>query len=47
MSEDTEGCEVRWQREDTVFWDHKGVMLVDFTPQGTIISAGAYCSALE
>jgi hypothetical protein len=31
----------------TVFWDHKDVMLVDFTQHGTIINAGAYFTALE
>ena len=31
----------------TVFWDHKGVLLVDFMERGTTINAGSYCATLE
>ena len=27
----------------TVFWDQKGVLLIDFMPTGTTINADAYC----
>ncbi|GFV74526.1 mariner Mos1 transposase [Trichonephila clavipes] len=30
----------------TVFWDRRGVFLVDFMPQGTTINSGAYCVTL-
>jgi hypothetical protein len=30
-----------------VFWDRKGVLLVDFMPHGTTINAAAYCETLE
>ena len=30
----------------TVFWDRKGVLLVDFLPQGFTINADVYCDAL-
>jgi histone-lysine N-methyltransferase SETMAR len=28
----------------TVFWDRKGVLLVEFLPQGSTINAGVYCN---
>jgi len=31
----------------TVFWDRKGVLLVDFLPQGSTINAGVYCNTLK
>jgi histone-lysine N-methyltransferase SETMAR len=30
-----------------VFWDRKGVLLVDFMPHGTTINAAAYCETLK
>jgi len=31
----------------TVFWDRKGVLLVDFLPQGSTFNAGVYCETLK
>ena len=31
----------------TVFWDTKGVLLVDFTPQGQTVNAVRYCETLD
>jgi hypothetical protein len=31
----------------TVFWDRKGILLVDFLPQGSTISAGVCCNTLK
>lgn len=31
----------------SVFWDRKGVLLIDFMPTGTTINAAAYCETLE
>lgn len=31
----------------TVFWDHRGVLLVDFHPKGHNINAQTYCSTLK
>jgi len=31
----------------TVFWDRKGVLLVDFLPQGSTIIADVYCNTLK
>ncbi|GFT40343.1 mariner Mos1 transposase [Trichonephila clavipes] len=31
----------------TVFWDRRGVLLVDFMPSGTTINPGAYCITLR
>jgi hypothetical protein len=31
----------------TVFWDHKGVLLVEFMKKGTTINAALYCATLE
>jgi hypothetical protein len=31
----------------TVFWDTKGVLLVDFMPQGTTITSEVYCEMLK
>jgi histone-lysine N-methyltransferase SETMAR len=31
----------------TLFWDRKGVLLVEFLPQGSTISAGVYCDTLK
>ena len=31
----------------TAFWDRKGVLLVDFLPQGSTINAGVYCGTLK
>ena len=31
----------------TAFWDRKGVLLVDFLPQGSTINAGVYCDTLK
>jgi len=31
----------------TVFWDRKGILLVDLLPQGSTISAGVCCDTLE
>ncbi|XP_015438009.1 PREDICTED: histone-lysine N-methyltransferase SETMAR-like [Dufourea novaeangliae] len=31
----------------TVFWDEKGVLLVDFMPSGTTINADRYCETLK
>ncbi|KAJ4446902.1 hypothetical protein ANN_13603 [Periplaneta americana] len=31
----------------TVFWDHKGVLLLDFMPKGTTINANRYCETLR
>jgi len=30
-----------------VFWDRKGVLLVDFLPQGSTINTGVYCDTLK
>jgi hypothetical protein len=30
-----------------VFWDRKGVLLVEFMPQGTTINAESYCATLR
>jgi hypothetical protein len=30
-----------------VFWDRKGVLLVEFLPQGSTINAGVYCDTLK
>jgi hypothetical protein len=30
-----------------VFWDRKGILLVDFMEKGTIINAASYCATLE
>jgi hypothetical protein len=31
----------------TFFWDRKGVLLVEFVPQGTTINAESYCATLR
>ncbi|GFW25388.1 histone-lysine N-methyltransferase SETMAR [Trichonephila clavipes] len=31
----------------TVFWDLRGILLVNFMPQGTAINSGAYCTTLR
>jgi hypothetical protein len=31
----------------TVFWNAKGVLLVDFMPQGTTITSEVYCETLK
>jgi len=31
----------------TLFWDRKGVLLVDFLPQGSTINAGVHCDTLK
>jgi hypothetical protein len=31
----------------TLFWDRKGVLLVDITEKGTTINAASYCATLE
>jgi hypothetical protein len=31
----------------TVFWDRKGVLLVEFLPHGSTINAGVYCNTLK
>jgi len=31
----------------TMFWDTKGVLLVDFLPQGSTINAGVSCNTLK
>jgi hypothetical protein len=31
----------------TVFWDRKGVLLVEFLPQCSTINAGGYCGTLK
>jgi hypothetical protein len=31
----------------TVFWDGKGILLVEFLPQGSTINAGVYCDNLR
>ena len=31
----------------TAFWDRKGVLLVDFLPQGSTINPGVYCDTLK
>jgi hypothetical protein len=30
-----------------VFWDRKGVLLVELLPQGSTINAGVYCNTLK
>jgi histone-lysine N-methyltransferase SETMAR len=30
-----------------VFWDRKGVLLVEFLPQGSTINAGVYCDTVQ
>ncbi|GFV90273.1 mariner Mos1 transposase [Trichonephila clavipes] len=30
-----------------VFWNRRGVLVVDFMPQGTKINSGAYCTTLR
>ncbi|GFW19318.1 uncharacterized protein TNCV_256451 [Trichonephila clavipes] len=30
-----------------VFWDRRGVLLVNLMPQGTTINSGAYCATLR
>jgi histone-lysine N-methyltransferase SETMAR len=36
-----------WKIMAMVYWDRKGVLLVEFMPQGTIISAESYCATLR
>jgi hypothetical protein len=36
-----------WKIMCTVFWDRKGILLVDFLPQGSTINAGVYCDTLK
>jgi len=31
----------------TVFWDAKGVVLIDYLPHGTTITAAHYCEVLQ
>uniref|UniRef100_A0A1B6CNN9 Mos1 transposase HTH domain-containing protein n=1 Tax=Clastoptera arizonana TaxID=38151 RepID=A0A1B6CNN9_9HEMI len=31
----------------TVFWDNKGVLLIDYLPHGTTITAARYCELLQ
>jgi hypothetical protein len=31
----------------TVFWDRKGVLLVEFLPQGTTINSAVYCETMK
>ena len=31
----------------TVFWDAKGVLLMDFTPRGQTVNAARYCETLD
>jgi hypothetical protein len=31
----------------TVFWDRKGVLIVEFTEQGTTMTSKAYCETLK
>jgi hypothetical protein len=31
----------------TLFWDHKGVLLVDFLTQGDTVNADRYCETLS
>lgn len=31
----------------TVFWDKKGVLLIEFMPIGTTINAASYCETLK
>jgi hypothetical protein len=35
-----------WKIMATVFWDRKGVLLVEFLPQVTTINAESYCATL-
>jgi histone-lysine N-methyltransferase SETMAR len=35
------------QDKRPVFWDKKGVLLVEFLPQGSTINAGVYCDTLK
>jgi len=30
-----------------MFWDRKGILLVNFLPQGSTINAGVYCNTLK
>jgi hypothetical protein len=30
----------------SIFWDRKGILLVDFVPPGTTVTATAYCDTL-
>ncbi|GFW35448.1 mariner Mos1 transposase [Trichonephila clavipes] len=32
---------------EIVFWDRRGVLLLDFLPQGATINSGAYCANLR
>ena len=36
-----------WKVMGTMFWDRKGVLLVDFLPQGSTINAGVCCNTLQ
>ncbi len=31
----------------TVFWDHQGILLMDFMDQGTTINSNRYCETLD
>jgi hypothetical protein len=31
----------------TVFWDHKGILLTAFQPQGQTLNADSYCNVLR
>jgi len=31
----------------TVFWDRKGILLIDFMPPGTTINSDRYCDTLR
>ena len=31
----------------SVFWDHKGIILIEFLPQGETINASRYCETLK
>ncbi len=51
MMAEVVGPVMRWTTRQqlmvTVFWDHQGILLVDFIDQGTTINSNRYCETID
>ena len=47
FSKEVQMFPVSWEGDDDGFWDHRGVIFIDFLPKGETVNSHRYCDTLK